>query len=143
MNHAPSQIIAKRIIDVRLGMLPPFVEGMTFPTYYGVLPERPDDAIVVIDTTSIPDGRLMRGGRQIEHPGIQVRVRAGKYATAYARLMAIARMFDAMKRTHIVVDSTAYRVDNVSRRGRPIPLGPDETNRQHFTLNAVLTIAET
>lgn len=115
----------------------------SWPIYVGFLPDSPAQAIVIYDTAGLPDGRIMQGSK-IEHPGLQIRIRAGTYSVAAARANVLKNIVDAIRRESVDMDGeTTYLIENISRVGTPINLGPeDETGsnrRFNFTLNAVVT----
>lgn len=112
--------------------------------YASFLPDKPYKAVVVYDTAGTQDARCMNG-QQNEHFGIQVRVRGGDYTETFTKAQAIAAALDAVYGTTVTVDEVDYDVQNVSRTGTIIPLGVIEEGEHvvhHFTLNAVLTVAE-
>jgi hypothetical protein len=137
----PAEVIRQLLLDLSLGF-----ESGDWSVYVSFLPDRPDSAICVYDTMGRQDGRIMATGEQIEHPGVQVRVRGQNYIETHAKATAIARALDLQMRTEVVISTEeAYRLDNVSRTSPIIPLGVEEEGdrrRHNFTINAVLTLQE-
>lgn len=137
--NAPSEIIRQLLIDLGLG-----AEENEWTTYVGFLPDKPDNAICVYDTAGKMDGRLMVTGEQIEHPGVQIRVRGLSYSEVWNKATAIALNLDAQRKISVVTSSEeAYIVHNVSRSGAIIPIGIEDTEgrrRHHFTINMILTL---
>ena len=116
-----------------------------WPAYIGRMPDGKQTAtnlIVVYDTEPRQDGRLMRTGERIEHPGLQFRVRAVDYLTGHKKLAIIAAALDVIKRQTVTVDGTAYLIHAIKRIGGIIQLGTDEVGREGFTFNATATISE-
>ncbi len=114
-----------------------------WPVFVGFLPDRPDNAVCIYDTAGKLDGRIMRSGEQVEHPGIQVRVRGLEYVETREKTEEIARALDAQVRTAITVaPSQNHIIHNISRSGGIIPIGMEETDRRRysFTINAMTTI---
>lgn len=135
----PADIIRQLLIDLGLGAA---VGDWT--TYVSFLPSDPEKALCVYDTVGRIDGRLMQTGEQIEHPGIQIRVRGADYVTTWEKAKAIALALDAVNQNLVSISSDeTYTINNVSRSGPVIPLGMEvegTARHYHFTINAVLTI---
>jgi len=86
----------------------------------------------------------MATGEQVVHPGIQIRVRGISYPAVWEKANSIATELDSLGRVIVAISSTeAYSLLNVSRTGDIIPVGIEEEGgrrRQHFTINAVVTL---
>lgn len=137
---ATADIIRKLLLDLNLGT----VNGL-WPIYVALMPDAPDQAICVYDTAGALDGRIMRTGEQIEHQGIQVRVRGLVYANVYNKTREIVLGVDAAHRAAVAYSAGEdYTVVNISRTGAPIPLGlsEDDKRRYNFTINAITTITK-
>lgn len=139
-EHSPADILTARI-----EALPVAIVGtaLGWPVTVNRMPEDGDKRIAISDTQPVPDGRLM-AGEVIEHPGVQVRVRATIDRVAYHMATKLALAIDEIKRIAVMMpDGRTYRIDNASRKGGIIRLGPEPgTNRYHYTVNAALTITE-
>lgn len=111
--------------------------------YVGFMPEEPDQLICVYDVPGNPDGRIMRTGERIEHPGVQIQVRALSYMEAYEKAVAIALALDAVRLVSVAPESgTSYTVANISRVGTIISLGmeTEQDRRRHlFAMNMTMT----
>jgi hypothetical protein len=117
-----------------------------WPIYVSFLPDLPDNALVVYDTTGVLQGRAMGSGEVITKPGIQVRVRASNHPTGYAKAQAVTEVLDAIRKERVVIASGVfagtYVVENVARTADILPMGVEGegTERRHnFTINALLT----
>lgn len=134
-------VIYQLLLDLSLG-----ATTGSWKTHIGFLPEVPDSAICVYDTAGKMDGRLMADGKQIVHPGIQIRVRGISYAAARAKVDAIALALSAVYFVSVAIDSnTAYTVQNVSQQGDIMSLGMEEEGdrrRHYFTYNATVTLTQ-
>ena len=141
-SATPAEIIRQFLLDESLAT----VED-DWPVYVSFFPSIPDESICIYDTVGRQDGRLMEDGFQIEHPGIQVRVRGPIYATVYEKANSIALALDAAGGTVVELSSNqAYTLLNVSRTSPIIPLGVEtegDRRRHHITVNAVLTLQVT
>lgn len=136
-----ADIIRQLIIDLGLAQADPKVE---WPIYSSFLPDVPDSSICVYDTAGTLDGRIMRTGEQIEHPGIMIHVRAIDNDTGWRKAKTIAEALDAQRRVSVVISSEeTYVVYNFSRTGAILPLGMEEIGSRRrfvFSINAITTI---
>jgi hypothetical protein len=116
----------------------------SFPCFVAYMPDEPDNLMVVYDTTGELDGRIMSTGEVVEHPGIQVAVRAKDYPTGYDKSLQICKAFEEVKNFPVAISSTeAYVVSNITRRSGIISLGIDENDRKrrhYFSINFIMTI---
>ncbi len=139
MNDSVADIVRQRITDVGLGE----ESSGDWEVFVSNIPDQPDRAICVYDTLGRFDGRIMRTGEKIEHPGIMVLVRGSIYPETYDRAKAIALALDqtAPFTTVELSSSDVYLIQNISRTGALHPLGfmEDDRRRYHFSINAVLT----
>lgn len=137
-----AQIIRKLLIDAeaapdsRIDQWSPFVS---------FLPDKPDSAIVVYDTAGVHNGRLMRGGKKINHPGVMVRLRGPDYADVRSKSEMIADLLDSVSPGTLVLMSPTeeWMIKNISRTGDIIPMGMEDVGdrrRYNFTINAILTM---
>jgi hypothetical protein len=147
LYHAPSDIIAELISDLRLADLGDTLNCPTgwrvFPTH---LPESPDDAILVKDTSGRLHGRTHLDGVMGEHYGIQVLVRSGhRPVTAFRKVKQIMEHFDTVVRrdeVHLIDedgDTHIYRVNAITRVGPTIPAGNDG-RRYFWSGNCIVSI---
>lgn len=132
----PANIIRQLLTNMDSGQWTIFVS---------FLPGEPDEAICIYDTAGRLDGRLMPTGEQVEHPGIQIRVRGRDYKDTWDKMDSIVKALDAVRRIPVVFSAEeAYIVHGVSRHGAVIPLGIDEADNHrhyHFTANMTLTLS--
>lgn len=147
-THSPAQVLRAVLLAAGLGVDPDVDPDSEWPIYVNHMPDEgaADKAIFVYDTSGTKDGRLLASGTVIEHPGFQVRLRALDHPTVWAKLKAVADYIDAAPAsTTVAVGGTTYAVRNISRTGTPLNLGTQGAprRRQQFTLNGILTIAET
>ena len=136
--NSPAEIIYQLLLDLDL----------TEPgsSFIGFFPDDPDSAVCVYDAVSKPDGRLMRTGERIEHPGVQIQVRGLAYEEVWAKANTIALALDALRKVSVVPSSEgSYIVDNVSRTGGVLSIGVDAVQgrrRHYFVINANITVNE-
>ena len=142
LELSPMTIIAAYVIG--LGKMTDPDDKTTWPLYESHIPDGDDvetECGGVYDTTGINDPRSMNGTVN-EHPGIQLRIRARNYETGRAKIEDIAAALDAVVRDTIVIGSSTYRLQNVSRTTPIVPLGyePGTKRRIAFTVNYLLTV---
>lgn len=115
-----------------------------WPIYVGHLPDKPDNAICIYDTSGVADGRDMRSEETITHPGWQVRVRATDYGAAQAKMKEVQKFLDTIRRTAVTIDGDDYRLEAVRQTGTPLALGQEQKaqRRDTITLNGTLTMKE-
>jgi len=115
-------------------------------SFVSFLPDAPDKAICVYDTPGVGNGRIMRTGEKIEHPGIMVALRCLNYVEGHAKATSLALLLDSVRDNSVAVSSgETYSLHNVSRTGTINAIGLEMVNdrrRHQFTINAVLTLTE-
>ncbi len=137
-----AQIVSRLIIAAGLGSAPE--SSAAWPVYVSFLPAEIDNAVAVWDTGGTLDGRIMRTGNKVNHPGIQIRVRGPVYPTTFAKIQAIAESLDSVYNDTVSVNGIDYQVQNLSRTSDILPMGLEEGDRKryHFTVNAILTVKQ-
>jgi hypothetical protein len=135
-----SQIVAKVLIAK--GVATAYNAGQPWPVYVSKEPAEPDCVVTTYDISGTTEPKT-GVGRLDGHPGIQVRVRANDYATAWAKAAAIALALDSVYSQTVVVGTTSYTVQSVLRLQDPIHLGNEAgTQRVLFTINARITMLD-
>lgn len=142
LTDPQSQVFYQFLVDQGIGTDPDLHQA--WPVYKVGLPgDKPDNAINVMDTEPLPDGRLLGMGERIEHPGIMVQIRALYYPDGWAKAKEIADQMDVINRDQVMVESTIYLIQAVSRQGGVNHIRVEELRRrEYFTVNALLTISE-
>ena len=139
MKSSPAKIVSTWLRLMSLGSNPD--NNTDWPVTYGSQPTDPDNIITVYNTVGRQDGRLMATGEVIQHPGIQIRIRATDEDTGWGKAKELCDALDALTRVDVATDEGVATIQNASRVGDIIPLGNDrETQRQLFTINLVVTI---
>jgi len=144
---SPAKIIARYLQNLA-GNLPP---SATWPVFYNAMPDGnskgvPDDCIAVYDTTGLADGRYLRGGiaSEIDHPGIQIRVRATDPDAAWAKAQLIADLMAEVSSTQVNVDGSIYTVIATSQSSPVVSIGQErrgDRRREIVTLNYLTTFS--
>ncbi len=142
MIASPAQVVQEYLIVEGFGVRPPTTNP--WAVYFSYMPDTPNEAIMAYNTAAREDGRLLRTGESITHPGLHVRIRGRDNTTVYAKAWAIARRFDIINQYTLVLADYSYLIEAVSRNGDPIDLGREEgTGRFLFGVNARITLKET
>lgn len=140
---SPAQVIRRLLIQLNLA---PNDQTSAWAPFVAFLPDDPDTALVVYDTAGTQNGRLMRTGEKIEHPGIQIRFRSSNYPAAWEKAKAVADALDALPvgtAVTMVPTSEKWILQNVSRTGAILTAGIEEVGdrkRHNLTINAILTM---
>lgn len=140
-ENPPSQMLVSLLIGLDLGDRPTF-QNAVWPTFSSQMPDGPnvsDEAIAIIDTPGVLQGRYM-SGTVVEKEGCQIRVRSNDFEKARTKARAIATAFDEVNRDEVTVgESSVYLLENVSRQSAPVFIGYDKNKRPEFSINVLVT----
>lgn len=146
LAHPPQNVLAWALINAGLGTDPAPWAGTTagddWPVFYGVEPDRPDNAVTVYEGTPQLDGRTGPDGAVVQHYGFTVRVRGGP-SKAAVRLKA-ETIFRYLNETlydlKLTLDGQEYSVPSAYAR-RIISLGLQQFGSNQLWLYNVDVIA--
>lgn len=139
---SPSRIVAYWLIQK--GLAGSLDSGEAWPVYMSRMPDAPDrqnECVSIRDTSGIMDGKYQGDGEQIEHPGIQIRLRSLLYPDGWEKMRKISTELDKVKMD--VVNSGGEKNTLVAfrRTSNVIHLGSEVgTNRELFTFNGTVTV---
>lgn len=150
LYHTPAEIIAQLIEDLGhatqqgTGTGSAWGEWTVFPMH---LPDVPEQAILVKDTTGILFGRMQPTGVKGEHYGVQLLARSSQDpGTPYKKLRQIVYSFNtAVKRNSVTLyDSDnavdrVYRVNGITQRTPVLGVG-NEGRRMFYSVNVTASI---
>lgn len=150
MIKPPSEIVKQYLVDQAAVVEPAgslSLNSTAWPCFLSNEPDRkgvPHNVVTIYDTEGVKDGRLHNTKEVIEHPGVQVRIRASTFTLGWDKVQDIITAVDAAQRAAVDVGSLFYFLDNASRIGPPLPIGVQEGTRRRelFTINLLLTIRE-
>ena len=138
MQHSPSDVIAKLLVDLSVGTDPD--NGSAWPVYVAKEPTNPDNAITIYDTSGIPFGRGM-DGEIWEDFSFQVRVRSTTHVIGWRKAWAVREALRGVYQASVSLSST-YLVHAITRIGSVVIAGKEGAQRSLFTVNAFATILE-
>ena len=151
MNYSPGNILRYLCVQNGLCSLP---ETQTaWPAYADFIPDEGANAILFTNTTARKDGRYMRTGETIIHPGVQILFRGRTQDEAYNKGKEISIFLDSVKRQQVLITTETYRIDGVHKQGDLVPLSMEEhykalerqikenkRNRFIYVLNVIMTV---
>jgi len=117
-------------------------ENLTGWTVFPIhLPEVPDQALLVSDTSGRLHRRSQVDGVIGEHYGIQILARSAQDpATPYKKIKAIMECFDSVVyRDVVTLDNKSYRINAITRTGSAAPAGNDG-RRYFYSGNFIVSI---
>ena len=137
--NSPAELLRASIIAGEFGTDP--TDEEEWPVFVGHMPDEPDNAVCVYDTTGIMNGRIQSTGESIRHPGWQVRVRSSAHPTGYAKIASIRNHIDSIHREGIELSPYSYTIYAATLTGGVQALGQEAevTRRDNFTINGILT----
>jgi hypothetical protein len=151
--HSPADIVRWLLVELGEGSAPltPVSRASLWPVYATNEPSSPDECITVYDTVGRGDGRLMISGREINHYGVQVRVRSITHRTGWQKAESIRVSLSerTLEEAVSVPDvegvngglPTPYIVHCLAQIGAVLPIGTETTSKRSiFTVNALVTI---
>jgi hypothetical protein len=144
MKTSPAEVL--KFMLVQQSILTNASTKGAWPCYVSAMPDGAgvaDNAVCAYDTSPLLDGRYMRTGENVEHPGVQFKVRAVDYRTGWNKAQEIAAYLDTVLRSAFAIEDFQYVVQSISTGG-VLPLGQEEgtTKRRYlFTLNCNATLS--
>lgn len=149
LDHSAADIVRNLIIDLGHGTAPS--AGNDWHVYVGVMPDTPDEAIVVIDTAGEIQGKLHPIGQVVDREGVQILVRALDHYDGANKADDVAKGLDAVTQRGVTVGDVAgtgdatYTVHAITRRSGPIALGKEtpDSKRSLWSINFVAALRQT
>lgn len=143
IEHNGSQVLVPYLISKGVASTPG--TNNPWPAYTNFLPEMPNEALCVFDTTGEIQGREMRGGAWLEKPGIQVMIRAMTNANGTNRGLKISNALKELYMFNVTLATPTkqYQIHSFQRTSPIYPLGQEEGGaRLLYTLNGLITYGE-
>lgn len=154
LDHSPADIICSYLVEEGVVSDGGVIPRGDWPCFVSIMPAEEDLAVLIADTGGKSDGRLM-SGKVIDHPGIQIMVRANDYRTAWRKVNDLDALFETLSMVDVTLEASVYKIASVSRQGHISYLGSEkilgrariekesENNREILYLNALTTIIQT
>lgn len=144
----PAEVLAQRLINLGVGSINPS-PATGFAVRVADDPQQYDQTIVLFDSGAELDGVMLRTGESIQHPTVQVRVKAKDYRQGQRKAQEAATLLAGTRRVVVTVanpgpstpsatqDVTVQAVTLITGIGT---LGRDEKNlRWLFSFNLKAT----
>lgn len=139
MAESPAEVLRAWMISQGLGST--VGQSQTWPVYAFNRPDSPDEVIVIYNTSAMLDGRYMRSGEVVEHPGIQVYLRGVTDASAWSKGIAIQDALEQLKNAAVTIGQNQYKLSAFSRTSSLTFIGQEEKNkRRQYTINGTVTV---
>jgi len=142
LSHSVGEVVQFLLVD--LGICPMGGTTGDYQIFHDNLPDFPDRAVRVTDTTGITKGRTQVDGIIQEHYGITLTIRSdGVNGADKAR--EINDAFDQqVLRTLVTINDFTYLVQAITRAGNVISLGTElTTTRRLYSINALVDVRQT
>jgi hypothetical protein len=144
--HSPAEIIQQALVGSGLAVQPPST-GLTglWPAWVSVMPDVPDNVLVVYDTAGKDMGRTSPDQRRSEYHGVSIHVRSMTLSLGWQKARSICDFFDTLYSLPIVFMDASYLIRNVIRTTGALSLGFDapQSKRRLFTVNALVWLQDT
>jgi len=142
VTDTPAAILANYLTGLAL-MTVPSVEG-SWPLYISHMPDQPDLAGAIYNTTPIKDGRAMQGGGIIQHYGVQIIIRSKDEETGWDKCNILTGQLSSIHNAETILNGDTYTIHNISIMGGVNSLGmePGTKRRYVFTMNFLTSISK-
>jgi len=139
----PAFILREALLGLELVNSPEHSD-LGWPAYPRDLPDSPDNAVQLKTSTPFLEGKLMRGGILIKHPGVQLTIRGIDENTAHDKGEELEKaLSESIKNLDVEADDKTYRINNVHIATGLTYIGEERDTRRHlFTINVRLTLRE-
>jgi hypothetical protein len=128
VNHSGIRILAKALQAAIPGTLPALGGKEDFSVFVGHIPDAPTNAVGVLGSTPVLQGRNHKTGETVEHPGYRVLVRSKTYPSGDTVANAVNNALDTLLRTTVELEDDTYVIQAVHKTTGLIPIGRDPDN---------------
>jgi hypothetical protein len=147
LDHSPAHILSEYII-ANLNLMTDPESDSAWPLFVGFLPDDspskiPVSAGAIYDTPGVKNVKVSSGQMITKH-GVMLKIRSQVYTVGWSKLKSIYKVTDATNNEEVIIDSATYNIQNISRLGTPMALGPGEDTKRasQFTVNFLVTIQQ-
>jgi hypothetical protein len=143
---SPAQLIAQFLVNQGVGSAP--AGALAWPISVGFSPDgtgAQDSSITIYDTEGVGDGRILFTGEEINHPGVQVRVRAQAYGDGWGKMVELTHFLALLFRQTLTVGLYDYLVYNAFQVAPPASLGQEQSAKRRYlsTVNYLISLQDT
>lgn len=137
-TDSPACVIQNYLINQGLATNP--IDGGSWPVYCGLLPDSPDNAIAVFDTTGISQGKAHVTGETFWNYGIQVMVRSKTESVGSAKVLAIYSDFENLRRHRLTLQGIRWQIDVINLPAGHTLIGyeSEASRRRIYTMNLLV-----
>lgn len=139
MKNTPAEIL-QGYLTAQSGATFTQPSGSLWPLFVSAMPDQPDDAGSIYDTTGVIYSRLLASGFVIESYGIQLKVRSLIYRDAYRLASETADTLSKVSRTIVNLGGNMYTIDTVRKTSPVLSMGQDEKRRALCSVNFLLML---
>jgi len=140
-DDAPATVLAYHLVAAGVGTGP--AGALPWAVYWNKDPQAPDQVLVVKDTGADQDGRDHRTGDYVQHPTVQVTVRAKTQDVAKAKARAVVEVLKGLRNTVVTVGPHTYRVAGFHLTTGVTPIGVEEQGtRELVVFNGRTTLTQ-
>lgn len=143
LQHAPADVLRWLLIAMGFGTEPTL--QLPWPICFKKEPTTPDNCITVYDTSSQMDGCSMIDGEQLQHYGIQLRIRTDDAKAGYAFAQNMYASVNAqLYSQRVAIDSAVYDVQRLAKLSFLSPGSNEPTDKRiTYTMNGLLALRRT
>lgn len=144
MKHSAAEILANVLIALGLGARPPAAAN-SWPIFFSVEPDLPDNLITVYNTTGRKHGRIQYSGETVTHKGVQLRIRATTPRIGQEKARNLFNVLDSTIYQDVVtIEDTRYLLHSSTQVGDVVDAGMEMgvSKRHVFTINSLLCLRQ-
>jgi hypothetical protein len=139
-THSAADIVCQALYGLGYLSNPETQPTGVWPGFVDSEPDSPDKCVTIYDTAGRVFPRSTPDNYRVENPGIQIRVRAATYRTAFQKARQLATALDSINREVVDTGTYSYRINTIVRSSEPIRVGKESptSKRSILTINAMV-----
>ena len=140
LTVSPASLLAVYLTG--LGHVTSPSSAQDWPLYISNLPDTPDNAAVIFNSTPIKDAKLMQTGNVIHHYGVEILLRCVNDEDGWDKCNILAGELDILRNVFVSINDSTYKIHNVTRLGGVNSLGSESDSRRRnmFSMNFTVSI---
>lgn len=144
LRDSPAFVIQQYLINT-VSLFSSPEDGSPWPLYISSLPDSEKlkgDIGAIYDRVGIANGRLMSTGKNIDHPGFQIILRAIDYQEGWKRGVDVVSALETVFRYPITIGENSYVIENITKTTpfSSVGIEPGTKRRHVFTVNYIITL---